>query len=47
MDIDLKKYEMEKVPTFIFYRHEKEIGRIIEHPEERLEEDINKILIGG
>lgn len=32
------------VPTFIFYRDDEEIGRIIETPEETLEADLAKIL---
>ena len=32
------------VPTFIFYRYDKEIGRIIEKPFTSLEEDMLKIL---
>ena len=35
---------IEYVPTFIFYRDEKEIDRIIESPVETLEMDILKIL---
>ncbi|MBU2493824.1 MAG: thioredoxin family protein [Bacteroidetes bacterium] len=34
---------IEYVPTFIFYRDEKEIGRIIETPDESLEEDLISI----
>jgi hypothetical protein len=35
---------IELVPTFIFYRDNKEIGRIEESPEQTLEEDIYAIL---
>lgn len=35
---------VELVPTFIFYRNGKEIGRIIETPEETLEKDLAKIV---
>jgi len=35
-----------RVPTFIFYRNEKEIGRFVEYPRETLEEDILKIVSG-
>lgn len=38
--VGLEKYKIEKVPTFIFYRKGKEIGRIIERPKGKLEEDI-------
>jgi thiol-disulfide isomerase/thioredoxin len=34
------------VPTFIFYRNGKEIGRYVEYPQETLENDILKILSG-
>jgi len=36
--------EIEAVPTFIFYQYEKEVGRIIESPEETLEKDMLDIL---
>lgn len=36
---------IERVPTFIFYRDKQEIGRIIESPEELLEQDMAMILI--
>ncbi len=35
---------IERVPTFIFYRNGKEVGRIIEAPIETLEFDIEKIV---
>ena len=35
---------IELVPTFIFYREGKEIGRIEESPRETLEKDFNKIV---
>jgi thiol-disulfide isomerase/thioredoxin len=38
---DLK---VERVPTFIFYRDGKEIGRIIENPKNSLEEDFLEII---
>ncbi len=44
-DVELEKYKIGKVPTFIFYRKGKEIGRIIEHPKGLLEEDLLGILI--
>ena len=37
---ELKGLNIEKVPTIIFYRNEKEIGRIIETPVQTLEKDI-------
>jgi len=42
---DLKNWNIERVPTFIFYRNGKEIGRIIETPNESLEKDLAKILL--
>ncbi len=38
------KFEVEKVPTFIFYRGDREIGRIVENPKAGLLEDTIKIL---
>ena len=35
---------IEKVPTFIFYRNNKELGRIIEEPKVSLEKDMIGIL---
>jgi hypothetical protein len=37
-------YKIEKVPTFIFYRGDREIGRIIETPAETLEKDLFEII---
>lgn len=37
-------YNIEYVPTFIFFRDNKEIGRIIETPQESLEKDMVRIL---
>jgi len=44
--IETNKLNIELVPTFIFYRNGKEIGRIVESPAESLEFDIQKILHG-
>jgi len=41
-----KKYAIERVPTFIVYYGNKEIGRIIEHPKTTVEGDLAKILQG-
>ncbi|MBT8195263.1 MAG: thioredoxin family protein [Bacteroidia bacterium] len=41
---ELQAFEIEYVPTFIFYRNGEEIGRIIETPTLSLEEDILSIL---
>lgn len=35
-----------RVPTFIFYKVNKEIGRYVEYPQETLEKDMLKILSG-
>jgi len=35
-----------RVPTFIFYKNGKEIGRFVEYPRETLEKDILKIVNG-
>ncbi|MGQ9845960.1 MAG: thioredoxin family protein [Bacteroidales bacterium] len=43
-EIDLTMYNIEKVPTFIFYKNKKEIGRIIETPQTTLENEIKLIL---
>ncbi|NOR88528.1 MAG: hypothetical protein GQ527_13060 [Bacteroidales bacterium] len=42
--IDLYSFEIERVPTFIIYDGDKEIGRIIETPEVSLEKDLLKIV---
>ena len=39
-------YNIERVPTFIFYKNGKEIGRFVEYPRETVEEDILKIVSG-
>lgn len=41
---DIDQFIIERVPTFIFYKNESEIGRIIETPVETLEKDILNIL---
>jgi len=38
--------EIERVPTFIFYKEGKEIGRFVEYPRETIEEDFLKIVSG-
>jgi thiol-disulfide isomerase/thioredoxin len=42
-DLDVSVYDIERVPTFIFYRNEIEIGRIVETPLHSLESDILNI----
>lgn len=39
-------YDIIRVPTFIFYRDGKEIGRYVERPRESLEQDVLKIVTG-
>lgn len=41
---ELEGLKIELVPTFIFYKKEKEAGRIVEFPDESLEADIAHIL---
>jgi thiol-disulfide isomerase/thioredoxin len=44
----LKNYQnlqIEKVPTFIIYKNQKEIGRIVESPLKSLEKDLLNIII--
>lgn len=41
-----KGYNIIRVPTFIFYKKDKEIGRYVEYARESLEKDILKILTG-
>ncbi len=43
-DVSIKKYDIEKVPTFIVYRKGKEIGRITERFNNRPETDLLEIL---
>lgn len=43
-DIDMTKMNIERVPTFIVYDGETEIGRIVESPEYTLESDLATIL---
>jgi hypothetical protein len=40
----VEEFNVEKVPTFIFYRDGKEIGRIVENPKAGLVEDILDIV---
>ncbi len=37
--------EIHFVPTFIFYRNDEEIGRIVEMPYESLEKDMLEIVL--
>lgn len=44
-NIDISNYKIKYVPTFIFIKDEEEVGRIIESPKQRLEEDLLEILL--
>jgi hypothetical protein len=39
-----KRLNITHVPTFIYYRNEKELGRIVENPMESLEKDTQAIV---
>ncbi len=39
-----KKMDLKRIPTIVFYRNGKEVGRIIENPVKTLEKDILDIL---
>ena len=39
-----EKLKVERVPTFIFFKDGKEVGRIIENPKKTLEEDFLEII---
>lgn len=42
--VDIKDMDIKRVPTFIIYRGEKEIGRIVETPKKSLERDLWNIV---
>ena len=42
-----KELDVMYVPTFIFYQNGKELGRIVEYPEQTIEQDMVKILTGS
>ncbi|MCX7874739.1 MAG: thioredoxin family protein [Melioribacteraceae bacterium] len=44
-NLDITSYNIKFVPTFIFEKEGKEIGRIIETPQKKLEEDILEIFL--
>lgn len=44
-DCEVEKLEIKFVPTFIFYKDDIEIGRIVETPKESLEKDLAAIII--
>jgi thiol-disulfide isomerase/thioredoxin len=44
--LDITDLKIERVPTFIFYKKKKELGRIIEVPNDLIEKDMLKIISG-
>jgi hypothetical protein len=40
----VKALKIERIPTFIFYRNGREIGRIVENPKTEMLEDILAIV---
>jgi len=44
LNINVSDFNIERVPTFIFYKNDKEIGRIIETPNQSLEKDFLEIV---
>ncbi len=42
-----KAAKLEKIPTFIFYRGDDEVGRIVEKPRGRLEKHLFRLLKSG
>jgi thiol-disulfide isomerase/thioredoxin len=42
-NVDISDLKIERVPTFIFYKKKKELGRIIEVPYDLIEKDMLKI----
>ncbi len=44
-DFDKEKRNIQKIPTFIIYRNNIEIGRIVETPLQTLEKDLLEILV--
>lgn len=41
-----KGFNILRVPTFIFYKNDKEVGRFVEYPRETMEKDFLKIVTG-
>ncbi len=42
--VDISDMNIERVPTFIIYKDDKEVGRIVETPKRSLERDLWKII---
>lgn len=47
LENEVEGLDINFVPTFIFYKNEKELGRIVEMPFNTLEEDVLEILSAG
>jgi thioredoxin-related protein len=43
---DQQGFDIQRVPTIIFFRNNKEIGRFVEYPRETMEADFLKIVSG-
>jgi thiol-disulfide isomerase/thioredoxin len=43
-EVHIEDLQIELVPTFIMYKNDKEVGRIVETPVETLEEDLWQII---
>ena len=46
-EYDVSGFDIKRVPTFIFYKNERELGRITESPSTTLEKDMLLILMQG
>ncbi len=46
-DLDISNLNIQRVPTFIFYKNGRELGRIVESPSSSLEKDMLLILMQG
>jgi len=46
-DVDVAALDVQRVPTFILYKNDREIGRIVETPNSTLEKDLLLILSMG
>lgn len=42
--VDIREYKIQNVPTFIFYRNNRQIGSIIESPRVSIEKDLLHII---
>jgi len=44
LSVNIENLKIDRVPTFIVYHNDKEIGRIVESPKKSLEDDLWKII---